>query len=74
MRVLRQCDGAALVAIVTTRYPGGPSVLSIEGEVFGPTALDGYTLSEATLPERMELHRGGDELARWMRAPKSSGA
>jgi hypothetical protein len=70
MRVVRQCDGAALAALVTTRYPGGPPVLSIEGEVFGP-ATDGYTLSEATLLERMELYRGGYELPRWI-APRDA--
>ena len=71
MRVLRHCDGAILVATVSNAYPGAPPVLLIEGEVFGPNAFNGYTLSEATLLERTKLHRGGYEL---MQGKKPAGS
>jgi hypothetical protein len=62
MHVVRRRDGAALLANVSAQHPGGPPVLTIGGEVFGPTELDGYILADASLAERMELIRGGYKL------------
>ena len=62
MHVVRRRDGVALLATVGAQRAGGSPVLTIDGKVFAPTELEGYTLVAASLAERMELMRGGYKL------------
>jgi hypothetical protein len=62
MRLIRRSDGLAVIGSVTSS-PDGKPVVTVDGQPFEPPRLMEYTLSEATLHERMELFRGGYEQA-----------